>query len=76
MTNAEVIISCLLDALEDDGKQFERVFIDDGGATEESVIYYNIACPPQGKCKNGEKPCRKICSECKYAWLLSEYDEE
>lgn len=50
--------------------------IDDGGAAEESVIYYDISCP----IRSGSAPCdgapnitREMCVACKEAWLDSEY---
>lgn len=54
-------------------------FIDDGGASYEATIYYNIACPHF----NGDKialcqnkvPNRDMCFECKQKWLDSEVQE-
>lgn len=46
MTNREYMINLLLDGLE---SRLNRVSIDDGGASEEAMIYYNINCP----CKSG-----------------------
>ena len=45
MTNREYMINLLLDGLEETGKSFTRVSFDDCGASEESMIYYNINCP-------------------------------
>lgn len=42
MTNREVMINLLLDGLD---KELERFVSDDGGASEEAMIYYNINCP-------------------------------
>lgn len=42
MTNREYMINLLLDGLE---SRLNRVSIDDGGASEEAMIYYNINCP-------------------------------
>ena len=70
MTNRELLIGILSD--ED--------FIDDGGATEESVIHYNIDCPyyswdERCPCKNDEELTREKCVECKRKWLDQEVDE-
>lgn len=54
---------------------------DDGGATEEAVIYYNIDCPymegdQRGECeKLGKDIGWETCTECKTKWLDSEPDE-
>lgn len=45
MTNREYMINLLLDGLEEDGNTLEMVSFDDCGASEESMIYYNINCP-------------------------------
>lgn len=42
MTNREYMINLLLDGLE---SRLNRVSIDDDGASEEAMIYYNINCP-------------------------------
>ena len=42
MTNREYMINLLLDGLEEDGNTLERVSFDDCGASEESMVYYNI----------------------------------
>ena len=42
MTNREYMINLLLDGLE---SRLNRVSIDDAGASEEAMIYYNINCP-------------------------------
>lgn len=54
--------------------------IDDGGASRESSIYYDIACPyrgndPEAVC-HGVKgmPTREMCVECKEKWLEKEYE--
>ena len=70
MTNRELLIGILSD----------EYFIDDGGATEESAIYYNIKCPyysgdERCLCKNDEDLTREKCVECKRKWLDSEVDE-
>ena len=42
MTNREYMINLLLNGLE---SRLNRVSIDDDGASEEAMIYYNINCP-------------------------------
>lgn len=69
MTNKEYMIALL----SDDG------FVDDGRASWECMIYYNIKCPyfagdERCHCK-GKEPNREICVECKEEWLESEVDE-
>lgn len=69
MTNREYMIGLLTD----------DSFIDDGGASYEAMVYYNIDCPYF----SGDKRChcsnkgieRKVCFECKEEWLESEVDE-
>ena len=66
MTNLEYLLIALKDE------------IDDGGASFEAAVHYNIACPHYyGKkdllCED-KKPCREICVECKMKWLEEEYD--
>ena len=67
MTNREYIIAALTDEF------------DDMGATEESVVYYNIKCPyntgdKRAHCRNDEIN-REVCVACKFEWLDSEVDE-
>ena len=57
-------------------------WIDDGGASYDSMVEYNIACPYFGgdkraHCRSGctGMPTRKMCSECKLEWLEAEVDE-
>lgn len=69
MTNRELLIATLTDTLD----------IDDGGATEEAIIHYHIACPyfdgdPRCKCLNKDIS-RDLCVECKSEWLDSDIDE-
>lgn len=73
MTNRELMINLLMDGL----GEFTRVHTDDGGSSEEAIVYYNINCPyygtdPRGLCHN--YPSREMCTECKYKWLDSEVD--
>lgn len=83
ITNAEYMINLLMDFLDGNDIEFRRISIDDGGASEESMIYYNVACPyfdgdERCECMDtgpDEKPTREMCSECKYKWLASEVDE-
>lgn len=83
ITNAEYMINLLMDFLDENGIEFHRFSIDDGGASEEAMIYCNVDCPyyaSDSRCEcndigPGETPSRKMCSECKYKWLASEADE-
>ncbi|MBR2556331.1 MAG: hypothetical protein IKE94_15905 [Aeriscardovia sp.] len=62
-------------------------WIDDGGASYEAMVYYNIGCPyncgdKRAHCKGVDgwyglikKPTRETCSECKMEWLEAEVDE-
>lgn len=71
MTNKEYLINVLTD------------IIDDGGASYDSVLEYNIACPYSSytDCLNhlesnqyGTKEYEKGCIRCKSAWLNRKYD--
>ena len=67
MTNLENLISVL------SGE------VDDGGASFEAAVHYNIACPHYSgmdglRCENRE-PCREICVECKMEWLETEVSQ-
>ena len=73
------MINLLLDGLE---SRLNRVSIDDGGASEEAMIYYNINCPYYAGDKRAY--CRKegslvssreVCVDCKAHWLEQEVDE-
>lgn len=81
MTNREYMINLLIDGIETNGADFKRMYIDDGGASEEAMIYYNVSCPyfvgdKRGHCdRNSCKPNRKTCVDCKFEWLDSEVDE-
>lgn len=79
MTNRDYMLNLLLDGLEANGEDFQRIHIDDGGASEEAMIYYNVNCPyymgdERCHCK-GIEPNRDICVECKSEWLDNEVDE-
>lgn len=57
-------------------------WIDDGGASYDSMVEYNIACPyfcgdKRAHCNSGNNgmPTRKQCGECKLEWLEAEVDE-
>lgn len=57
-------------------------WIDDGGASYEAMVYYNIGCPyfcgdKRAHCKSSDSgmPTRETCSECKMEWLEAEVDE-
>lgn len=76
MTNRERMINLLLDGLD---KELERFVSDDGGASEEVMVYYNINCPyfdgdPRCHCSHTISPTREVCSACKAEWLDSEKD--
>lgn len=80
MTNREYVINLLLDGLEEQDKEFKRVSIDDGGASYEAMVYYNIDCPyvyndKRALCGNKVgKVDRDMCFRCKEQWLDSEVD--
>ena len=79
MTNREYMINLLLDGLEEDGNTLERVSFDDCGASEESMIYYNINCQYKEfdeRCHcRGKRINREICTACKWEWLDQPVDE-
>lgn len=81
LNNAAYMINMLMDLIEDENVEFERVNIDDGGASLETTIHYNIDCPyyegdKRALChKNRLSMSREMCVECKTKWLLSEVDE-
>ncbi|MFR2009962.1 MAG: hypothetical protein ACLS49_00385 [Christensenellales bacterium] len=80
MKNINFLINILMDIMEDEGLEFERINIDDGGAKEEAVVHYHIDCPYTGRderalCVQGKKYCRDVCVECKIQWLLDEVDK-
>ena len=79
MTNREYMINLLLDGLEEDGNTLERVSFDNCGASEESMIYYNINCPYKEFDKRchciGKRANREICTACKWEWLDQPVDE-
>lgn len=74
------MINLLLDGLEWQGKELERVNIDDGGASYEAMVYYNIDCPyiysdERALCGNKvSEVSRDTCFRCKETWLDSEVD--
>ena len=68
MTNREYLIEQLKD----------ECFIDDGGASYEAAIFYNIACPHERLCISLDVcviPPRELCFECKNNWLNRNVDE-
>lgn len=81
MKNINLLTNVLMDIMEYEGLEFERINIDDGGATEESTIHYNINCPYFGGderalCHGRENEIgRELCVKCKTKWLLDEVDE-
>lgn len=79
MTNREYMINLLLDGLEENGKEFQRVTFDDGGSSEEAMIHYNIHCPyyngdQRAHCNNRHEINRETCVTCKMEWLDLEVD--
>ena len=42
MKNINLLINILMDIMEFEGLEFERINIDDGGATEEAEVHYHI----------------------------------
>lgn len=82
MKNINFLINILMDIMEDEGLEFERINIDDGGATEEAVVHYRINCPYFGRderalchgCKLSDVG-RDLCVKCKFQWLLDEVDK-
>lgn len=70
MTNREYMIA----QLSDDN------FIDDGGASWEAMIYYNINCPyiifdNRAHCHPDRIAVRDMCVSCKSEWLDMEVDQ-
>lgn len=83
ITNAEYMINLLLDLLNNNGIKVHFFDIDDGGASMEAMIHYNIECPyhvgdKRAKCTKMKicGPTREQCLECKYDWLKNEVDEQ
>lgn len=82
MKNINLLINILMDIMEFEGLEFERINIDDGGATEEAEVHYHINCPYFGRderalchgCKLSDVG-RDLCVKCKFQWLLDEVDE-
>lgn len=79
MKNINYMINVLMDIMENEGLDFERIDIDDGGASEEAEIHYHLNCPyfsgdERGLCQDGIEPCREQCVNCKMQWLLNEVD--
>lgn len=69
MTNREYMIELLSN----------ENFVDDGGASYEAMLYYNVACPyfdgdKRAYCHDGEMN-RGNCFMCKNEWLDLEVDE-
>ncbi len=71
MKNREYMVNLLNDS----------AFVDDGGASYESMLHYNVRCPfyygdKRALCDGYEtEPTRDVCSKCKEKWLDSEVDE-
>lgn len=72
MTNKEYIATLLMN----------ENFIDDGGASWEAMVFYNINCPYRLRDKRAycyekevEEICRDMCVSCKAEWLESEVDK-
>lgn len=81
MKNINLLINVLMDIMEYEDLEFERIYIDDGGANEEAEVHYHINCPYFGRderalCHNRENDIgRELCVKCKSKWLLQEVDE-
>lgn len=82
MTNAEYIVNMLMDYMEDEGIEFHRQSLDDGGARMRSSIERDLVCPYACKIPPHIKCCKKLmpgygneCLQCKYEWLLSEVEK-
>lgn len=70
MTNREYMIGLLS----------SRGFVDDGGASYEAMIFYNVECPyysvdGRGHCSPDGKNQQGKLFACKEEWLDSEVDE-
>lgn len=70
MTNREYMIGLLSSS----------GFVDDGSASYEAMVYYNVNCPycigdKRGHCSADGKINRENCFSCKEEWLDSEVDE-
>ena len=81
MKNINLLINILLDIMEFEGLDFERISIDDGGATEEAEVHYHINCPftsddEEAMCYGSIDINREQCVKCKYNFLLKECNEE
>lgn len=75
MKNLEYMLA-QLKAIKDDDD-----LVDDGGASEEAFVYYNIACPynmmdERAHCYGDtfDVATREMCVRCKYEWLSKEID--
>lgn len=77
MTNREYMVGLLQD----------QSFIDDGGASYEAMVYYNVDCPyysgdERCECEKSDAVAkgqpndidRETCFWCKHKWLDSEVD--
>lgn len=74
MNNKEYIVKVLSDESNDP--------FDDGGASYEALVHYNIACPyycgdKRAHCHNKPLgyPDREHCVACKMEWLESDVDD-
>ncbi len=70
MTNREMLVAVLTDTSP----------FDDGGAHDESVIFYNISCPyyyGEGECHDDDNLVNdwETCVRCKTKWLDSEVEK-
>lgn len=81
MKNINLLANILMDIIEFENLEFERIHIDDGGASEEAEVHYHINCPyflgdKRALCHNKkDEICRDICVECKRNWLLQKVDK-
>ena len=80
MKNINFLINVLMDIMESENEEFERITLDDGWASEEAELHYHINCPyftgdERALCHNRENDIgREMCVACKSNWLLQEVD--
>lgn len=84
ITNAEYMISLLLDLLHENHIKVHAFDTSDNGASLKAMICYNIDCPykvgdKRAKCRQKEtytrNPTIRLCYECKCKWLTNEADK-
>ena len=81
MKNINLLTNVLMDVMDFEGLDFERINIDDGWATEEAEVNYHINSPyfagdERALCHNRENDIgRDLCIKCKIQWLLDDVDK-